>query len=224
MYTYIKSCYPHGGIRGKEGKERAGWAILKKHTVWGDKRDQLERKLTEPKLRASQTQCLSKPAIGSTSRATESFGVWGFCFSGFVFSWSAQTGPTGPCTLFCSWHILPPPTPSPSLAKDMVCMTISQADGLKGREGAQTLTPQMVNVKNSPLACKVKVSLTAISKLLTCEWGSFTPCTDRQAQWKQRAWGINYSENPDVSTKENPTCESKRVIGLWNLLNNWIGN
>lgn len=116
MYPHIKPCYTHAGMRGERKGEIPGWAILKKPTVWGDKQDQSERKLTEPNLRASQTQRLSKPGISSTSRATECFGVWRFCgFSVFVFSWSAQTGPTGPCTLFCSWlQFLSPPTPGPT--------------------------------------------------------------------------------------------------------------
>lgn len=60
------------------------------------------------------------------------FGVWGFVFVFF------QSGQAGPYTLPCSRHILSPLTPGASPAKKEACETMSEADGLKGREGAQT--------------------------------------------------------------------------------------
>lgn len=49
-------------------------------------------------------------------------------------------------------------TPGP---RDVACVSMSEADGLKNKEETQTLTPQLVNIKNSLPASKVKVSQTA---------------------------------------------------------------
>lgn len=117
----------------------------------------IRKKMNSTYSAGSQTQPLNKPSRSSTSRAGV-FLVW----SVFVFSWSAQTGHTGASMPFCSLHIVSPWATGPSPATDVVCMTMSEADGWKSREGVQILTPQLMIMKNLLLVCMVKVSQAAI--------------------------------------------------------------
>lgn len=74
---------------------------------------------------------------------------------------------------------------------------------------------------NACVAGKVEAPKLLFNRLLIYKWDMNKPTFHTRIVEIEAVGGIKDS---DIHTKENLTCKDKRIIWLWNLLNNWIGS